>query len=115
MGPFLPFVLLVLLFLLSQVVIIAVMAAQDTNKDDPVSRDGQQEEMMPLSPPQTSEGNSHTLPQLKFGEKMRFDDMGPVIVNKDGTTRYACYDGRQYQKAPLCLLHHHLLLLLISL
>ena len=42
---------------------------------------------MPLPAPEDGAGGAG-IPQLKYGEKMRFDDLGPIIVNKDGTTRW---------------------------
>lgn len=31
--------------------------------------------------------NDHSIPSIKLGETIRFEDMGPVIINSDGTTR----------------------------
>lgn len=52
----------------------------------------QEEETLPLPAPE--EDGVSGIPQLKFGEKIRFDELGPIIVNKDGTTRCVCVHGR---------------------
>ena len=31
--------------------------------------------------------NDKTVPVLKLGESMKFEEMGPVVINTDGTTR----------------------------
>ncbi len=31
--------------------------------------------------------NDTSLPTLKFGDTMRFEELGPIIINTDGTTR----------------------------
>ena len=40
-----------------------------------------------LLPVDESKLNKKELPSMKLGETMKFDQMGPVIINTDGTTR----------------------------
>jgi len=37
-----------------------------------------------LMPPDSTD---ESMPTLKFGEKLSFEDLGPIIINTDGTTR----------------------------
>lgn len=38
--------------------------------------------------PQLPEGNNDpTIPRIKLGETIRLEEMGPIILNTDGTTR----------------------------
>jgi predicted Fe-S protein YdhL (DUF1289 family) len=41
---------------------------------------------IPRLPPGDPE-NSKGLPSIKLGETIRFEEMGPIIINTDGTTR----------------------------
>lgn len=40
---------------------------------------------IPQLPPST--GNDPTIPSIKLGETIRFEEFGPIILNTDGTTR----------------------------
>lgn len=77
-----PLVLALLLVLL-----LVGAAAADSVGTQQQQEQGQEqaEEVLPLPGP--FEGVGSAVPQLKFGEKMRFDELGPIIINKDGTTR----------------------------
>lgn len=46
---------------------------------------GDQGAIPQLPPPSGEESNE--IPKLKLGETIRFEDMGPIILNVDGTTR----------------------------
>ena len=41
---------------------------------------------LPRLPP-VDPSSTEKVPTLKFGETLRFDEMGPIILNTDGTTR----------------------------
>jgi len=36
---------------------------------------------------QLPESNESSIPSIKLGESIKFEDMGPVIINSDGSTR----------------------------
>ena len=54
----------------------------DTNSAEETSSLSSEVPLLPQGDP-----NDTTIPSLKFGETMRFEEMGPVIINSDGTTR----------------------------
>ena len=43
-------------------------------------------EELPRLPP-VDPNSTEKIPTLKFGETLRLEDMGPIIINTDGTTR----------------------------
>jgi hypothetical protein len=57
----------------------AAPAGADSNNSNEMSSDA-----VPLLP--AADPNSK-LPSLKFGETLSFEEMGPIILNADGTTR----------------------------
>lgn len=52
-------------------------------QDDTTSSNSQEE--IPQLP--ASDPNDKDIPSIKLGETIKFDEMGPVIINLDGTTR----------------------------
>jgi len=48
--------------------------------------DGSRHDPLPQLPA-VDPNSTEKLPTLKFGETLRLDAMGPIILNKDGTTR----------------------------
>lgn len=51
--------------------------------DDKTSSNSQEE--VPQLP--ASDPNDKDIPSIKLGETIKFDEMGPIIINLDGTTR----------------------------
>jgi hypothetical protein len=51
--------------------------------DDTTS--GSSQEEIPKLP--ASDPNNKDIPSIKLGETIKFDEMGPIIINLDGTTR----------------------------
>jgi hypothetical protein len=47
-----------------------------------ISSNNQEVPQLPASDP-----NNKDIPSIKLGETIKFDEMGPVIINSDGTTR----------------------------
>lgn len=45
------------------------------------------DEGQPLPQLPAGDPNDKTVPVLKLGESMKFEEMGPVIINNDGSTR----------------------------
>ena len=45
------------------------------------------EELPELPQLPMADPDDESIPTLKFGETLRFEDLGPIIINSDGTTR----------------------------
>lgn len=58
--------------------------AASSSSGESLEADGAVGSEIPLLP--ASDPNSN-IPSLKLGETMRFEEMGPIIINLDGTTR----------------------------
>jgi len=49
--------------------------------------DNETTDILLLPPPTTIEGDETETPQLKLGDTLKLDKLGPIIINSDGTTR----------------------------
>lgn len=56
-----------------------------TNLDHNNNNQHKETNEIPLLPPST--GDDPTIPSIKLGESIRFEEWGPIILNTDGTTR----------------------------
>lgn len=52
-----------------------------------LSDDTSETDVLNFLPPPDSQGETENLRELKLGEKLSLDDLGPIIINSDGTTR----------------------------
>ena len=60
------------------------MSATDEGKSED---DGQKQIFLIDSQPfDDSKGEEHSVTTLRFGEKVLFDSLGPIVINTDGTT-----------------------------
>ncbi|KAL7560740.1 hypothetical protein ACA910_021465 [Epithemia clementina (nom. ined.)] len=59
----------------------------ENQQQQPPSEQEQQtvESSIPLLPPPST--NDTSIPSIKLGETIRFEEWGPIILNTDGTTR----------------------------
>ena len=60
-------------------------AADNGNQESETSSSAAAESSIPQLPAST--GNDPTIPSIKLGETIRFEEFGPIILNTDGTTR----------------------------
>jgi hypothetical protein len=92
------------LLLLGMLALLSCLAAETTGASPPSSSAGvkgmgfggyakvdPEDQAAPADPDQVlplpeAEGTGN-LPKLKFGEKLRFEEWGPIVINADGTTR----------------------------
>ncbi len=81
-----PFTLPLLSTLLLLLLVLLVCLARPATST--ASEGQEEEEVLHLAAPEVAaDGGSTGVPQLKLNEKMRFEELGPIIVNRDGTTR----------------------------
>lgn len=63
---------------------VSAMSA-DSNSKPTTMLESKEEEKEVLQLPEAS--NDPSIPSIKLGESIQFEDMGPVIINADGSTR----------------------------
>lgn len=61
------------------------LAAGESHSNKNNSENDNEDGEGPLLLPEGS--NDPSIPRIKFGETVSFEEMGPVIINADGTTR----------------------------
>lgn len=59
---------------------LAMASSQNMNSNKNSNND-------PTVPQLPESSGDDTVPTLKLGEKMKFDHLGPIIINSDGSTR----------------------------
>lgn len=70
----------------SSLVVVSAMSADSNNNHKPTTMlESKEPEKEVLQLPEAS--NDSTIPSIKLGESIKFEDMGPVIINADGSTR----------------------------
>lgn len=62
--------------------ITTINSQQHEEMNDENKNSQQQEEILALPPP-----SEETIPSLQLGESIALDDLGPIIINTDGTTQ----------------------------
>jgi hypothetical protein len=67
------------LFLLS----VCIMASSSSEKADAFAASSEGNDLPRLPPPEPGSN----LPTIRLGETISFEEMGPIILNTDGTTR----------------------------
>ena len=69
----------------SSLVTVSAMSADSNNNHKPTTMlEGKEEKSEVLQLPAS---NDLSIPSIKLGESIKFEDMGPVIINADGSTR----------------------------
>ncbi len=63
---------------------VSAMSA-DSNSKPTIMLESKEEKEEVLQLPEAS--NDPSIPSIKLGESIQFEDMGPVIINADGSTR----------------------------
>ena len=59
----------------------------DGNDEDAAAAAGTSSEFPLLPPPSNDSNNDKSIPSIRLGETIRFEEWGPIILNLDGTAR----------------------------